>query len=302
MLETILDRALQQLHRGETTSTVHQFCRQLSELRLRSDDQYWNEVARPFCARHEINQILLQDPHTARAREKPRGYAGDAVMLDHHYFRTPPPDISDIGRRIFEGTTSTVGAEGVRWRLQYLAQEIDRLAAGGREPRILSLACGHLREAGMSAALRAGRIAKIYAVDQDAESLAVVRQDYGSLAVEIIHRPMRDILNRALPLPALDLAYAAGLYDYLPEPVAQTLTACLFDRLAPGGKLIVPNFLADNMVRGYMELFMDWNLIVRSPAQIEALDAAVDAAQIAQRRYHQDPFGTVGYLELVKRG
>ncbi|MGQ0619692.1 MAG: class I SAM-dependent methyltransferase, partial [Panacagrimonas sp.] len=82
---------------------------------------------------------------------------------------------------------------------------------------------------------------------------------------------MRGILKGETNLRGFHLAYAAGLYDYLQEPQAQALTERLFDMLAPGGKLIVPNFLATNRGRGYMESFMDWHLIVRTREQIERL-------------------------------
>ena len=34
---------------------------------------------------HEVFKLLQQDPNTRRAFDKPRGYAGDAVMLDYYY-------------------------------------------------------------------------------------------------------------------------------------------------------------------------------------------------------------------------
>ena len=104
-----------------------------------------------------------------------------------------------------------------------------------------------------------------------------------------------------LSLTNLHLAYAAGLYDYLAEPIATSLSAKLFSMLAPKGKLIVPNFLTTNHGRGYMESFMDWHLIVRSQVQIEQLAAAIPREEIAEQRYFEDPFGVVGYLEIVKR-
>ena len=37
------------------------------------------------CLNHPIRDLLHQDPFTYRAFAKPRGYAGDAVMMDYIY-------------------------------------------------------------------------------------------------------------------------------------------------------------------------------------------------------------------------
>ncbi len=141
----------------------------------------------------------------------------------------------------------------------------------------------------------------MHAIDQDIESLGLVSSDYGHLKVQPQVGSLRHVLRGRISVPPVHVAYAAGLYDYLEDRIAIALTARLFSMLAPGGKVIVPNFLTTNHARGYMESFMDWHLIVRDQRQIEGLAAAIPESEIAEQRYFEDPFGVVGYLEIVKR-
>ena len=60
--------------------------------RISSDEQWDALVGR--CLSHPLNDLLHQDPFTCRAYEKPRGYAGDAELIDFIYCRQErlPPD------------------------------------------------------------------------------------------------------------------------------------------------------------------------------------------------------------------
>ncbi|MGQ0696986.1 MAG: methyltransferase type 12 [Panacagrimonas sp.] len=300
--QAILDTTHCRIHAGEVTDATIDLVGTLRHLRLTNDEDYWQQVVRPACEQHPLRDVFLQDPLTRRTREKPRGYAGDAVMLDQLYFRVPPSPLTPIGAQVFAYTSGSPAGDGVLWRMKMLAREIDHAAARFGSARVLSPACGHLREAAESKALAEGMVEKLFAVDQDVESLDVASRDYGQLPIDVQAGSVRGVLNGDVRFDALHLAYAAGLYDYLAEPIAQALTARLFGMLAPGGKLIVPNFLTTNHARGYMETFMDWHLIVRDRVQIERLGHGVPRDEIASSRYFEDPFGVVGYLELVRSG
>ena len=252
---------------------------------------------------HPLLGLLHQDPYSHRGYAKPRGYAGDAVLLDYLYHAQVPAGTTPAGAGVFGQTVTSSGGLAVVWRARYLGGQLDAVAA--RHPgkaQVLSLACGHLREANFSRALADGGVAALHAWDQDAESLAVVQKDYGHLSVQSALVVVKALLKGERSLSGLHLAYAAGLYDYLPDPVAVALTARLFAMLAPGGKLIVPNFLPSQPARGYMESAMDWHLIYRTSEQIQSLAAALPAAQVASQGYFEDPYGAVGYVEVVKAG
>lgn len=53
------------------------------------------------------------------------------------------------------------------------------------------------------------------------------------------------------------LTYAAGLFDYLPDPAAQRLVQLMCNATVKGGRVMVANFMPDIQVVGYMEAYMD---------------------------------------------
>lgn len=92
MITDLLDRTAERLiAETDIKPAFDALFSSLRDIRLTQDDQYWNEFIKPLCDSHLLKNICLQDPHTLRARMKPRGYAGDAVMMDQLYFRCPPP-------------------------------------------------------------------------------------------------------------------------------------------------------------------------------------------------------------------
>ena len=302
MIQATLDRALQALQTGEVHAALQAVCEHLHDLRQQASSDFWTGVIRPTCDVHPIGRIVLEDPFTRRARNKPRGYAGDAEMIDYLYNQVAPAGTTAAGQQVFAFTTSAPSGKAVRWRLSHLADTIDQTASEHPHCRVLSLACGHLREAGLSQAVRGGAVSVLHAIDQDPVSLAVVRRDYADIpCMSAAEGSVRQILKFGIPHDELHLAYAAGLYDYLEIGAAQALTRRLFDALAPGGRLIVPNFLRTNFARGYMESFMDWHLIVRDRTEIESIGASLLPDDVAESRYFEDPFGVVGYLEVVRR-
>lgn len=90
-LHAMLDTTHRRIQAGEVTDAMIHLVGRLCHLRLANDEDYWQQVVRPACEQHPLRDVFLQDPLTRRTREKPRGYAGDAVMLDQLYYRVPPP-------------------------------------------------------------------------------------------------------------------------------------------------------------------------------------------------------------------
>jgi SAM-dependent methyltransferase len=117
--------------------------------------------------------------------------------------------------------------------------------------------------------------------------------------VQVVRQGVRDLLGGPLAaqLGHFDLVYSAGLYDYLPDALARRLTARLLQMLRPGGRLLIANFVPGGSGRGYMELFMDWTLVLRNEAAMRALAVASGAAQV--NTFH-DPHRNVVYAELLR--
>ena len=130
----------------------------------------------------------------------------------------------------------------------------------------MSLACGHIRELADSALWKSS-CGELVALDQDQESLAVVRGTYPDRVVPVC-RPIRDYLSGQLDLGSFDLIYAAGLLDYLHDGALQRLLSASIDRLNPGGRLLVANFTPQIRDSGYMEAIMDWFLVYRTADEL----------------------------------
>lgn len=301
----LLDDVYMKLERLDSElSTTTALCRLfegLRELRHRAGEESWPELRQAIQA-HPVRELIHEDPMTRRSFEKPRGYAGDAVLLDYIYGELVDAQegASPRARAVQRYASGRPAAAAVRHRRQWLAFQIDRAAdrALAERPtgaRVLSVACGHLREGRDSVALQSGAISECVAVDADARSLAEVERDFAG-RVRPVQMSVARLLARAERLGEFDLIYSAGLYDYLDDALARRLTARLFDCLQPGGRLIVTNFLPQVADVGYMETFMGWELIYRDLDGVRDFAGEIDPDRIRRLQVSPDPFGAVGTL------
>jgi hypothetical protein len=262
----------------------------------------WGQLV-TACRAHPLKGVLHEDPFTARAYLKPRGYAGDAVMMDYIYGREElwePPQATALGRRIFEFTTAAPAADGVRARRAYMADVLDVVASACDHPDVLSIACGHLREAGLSSAVRRRKFGRFIGLDADASSLSEVQRCYGLYGMETVHARFRELLSNRLRLGRFDLVYSTGLLDYLAQAAGRRLTAVMFGLLRRGGRLIVANFMPGIRDVGYMEAFMDWQLIYRSRYDMLDLTAEIPQSQLADLHLIAEENQNILVLDLVR--
>jgi len=297
-----MDAVLEQLKAGMVYGGMTRLHSLLSRQRRRLPASEWARFVEAEVRPHGVRELAHADPFTYRAFSKPRGYAGDAVMMDYIYgyreadARALPEPI----RQMSEYCTGTAAPQAVRFRRRVMAEAIEVAAARGPHPiEVVALACGHLREVDLSAAARDGR-ACITAIDQDEESLAVVEHDYGRYGVQTSPASVRDILGGRQRLPASDLSYTAGLYDYLPASAALRLTTLMFEALRPGGTLLIANFLPNILDVGYMESLMDWHLIYRDDQDMLNLAAGVAPGDLAAMEQFHDPFDNITFLRMIK--
>jgi hypothetical protein len=300
-VETTLDFARHQVENGRIAPAMDDL---FEDLKARRDEEAesWPSFART-CLEHPLRGLLHQDPFTYRAFSKPRGYAGDAVMMDYIYglgeAEQAARETTPIGRRIFQYMDTRPSARAVRYRRQLLADLIDRVALRGGSS-VLALAAGHLREAAISSAMRDGAIRNFVAFDQDEKSLAVVDRDYRHLGIRAMPGSVRQIISGQTNPGRFDFVYAAGLFDYLARPAAEALTRRMFEMTRPGGLMLIPNFLTGARDTGYMESFMDWHLIYRSQSEMWALAAALPADNVADCRVFDDTGETITFLLVTK--
>jgi extracellular factor (EF) 3-hydroxypalmitic acid methyl ester biosynthesis protein len=275
----------------------------LRERRENSSDLEWNGFV-DLSMKHPICKLLHLDPFTWRAFAKPRGYAGDAELLDFIYGvdedKDAPPETHPTGRRVFHYSTRADVCEAVRARLRLVAEMVDRLAMEISRPDILSVAAGHLREANLTGALRQRRIGRWVALDSDSESLQEIEKCCGRYAVEPVVGTVRQVMTRKIDLGKFDFVYSMGLYDYLQQPLARRLTERLFEALKPGGQLLIGNFLPGIRARGYMESFMAWYLVFRSPEQMLDLAMSIRDSRIRDIRLLGEEYQNIRFLMVTK--
>jgi SAM-dependent methyltransferase len=295
-----LDRALETMEQGDVFEALESFAVRLTQLRRESQPSEWRGFCQDVVPAHPLWNVIHQAPFTRRAFEKPRGYPGDAVVLDWIYgFERLPIDAPSPLVELHRWEHQTPSCVSVRNRKAILASTIDAVAARRPRPiRVLAVACGHLREAAESAAFKSNGIAEFLALDHDAESLRVA-STMGP-AVTPVHGSVRSIIANKIRFTDLDLVYAAGLYDYLGPAIARQLTRALFDMLRPGGTLLIANFNPGLRDIGYLEAYMDWQLVYRADLELDDCANAIAASEIDQRRVFREPAGNITFLELER--
>ena len=300
----VLDYAYEKLQEGHVDEGMRELLPVLQARRLKSSEIEWSDYVE-VCLRHRLRELLHQDPFTFRAFSKPRGYAGDAVLLDYIYGREegwPIPEPStELGKQIFQFTTASNACEAVRSRRGYVADLVDILAGKTTKPHILSVASGHLREALLCSTIKRRRFGRYVALDSDVKSLEEVARVHGPYGVETCNRTIRQLLTNRHELEPFDLIYATGLYDYLQMPVAQRLTSSLFELLRPGGRLLVANVLPGGLDGGYMESYMAWKLIFRTRQEMLAVAEEVPLADLRDIRLFVEDNQNIIFMQVTKR-
>jgi SAM-dependent methyltransferase len=250
----------------------------------------WNNLVVEV-RKHSILKTIHNDPFSRHSFERPYGYAGDAKLIDLIYYLGNSKEVvarsSKLGQEFYKYATNRPAPVAVRDRL-FKAKELLENTRG----HILSVASGHMREAELID-WENSSIELITALDQDPSSLSVISQTHGE-KVKLLQNSVLDIIKNRAPLQSYDLIYSLGLFDYLDQKVATKLIDSLYSKLNPGGKLVIANFTPNLKDIGYMELFMDWELIYRDEESMNALKSNYDGF------IYDSDNKTIKYLSIFK--
>lgn len=256
-----------------------------------------------FLRSHPVFARCQHDPFTAHSMSRPRGYAGDAALIDLIYetgdARQRVAAASEYGKALYSYSISRPSAEAVRERRRILAALV--AVTTGRNPtaEVLALAAGHLREADLLTAEQFP--ARWLALDQDPLSVAEIQRCH-TPRVTTVTTSVGRFMVRPLMNGHFDLIYAAGLYDYLDEPTAIRLTQGAFSALKPGGELLLANFTHDCPDAAYMDVFMDWRLIARDEAELHRIIAALPQDDVARTTLFRGNNRVIAYAVVERRG
>src|SRR3954468_18697149 len=84
-LEFALDHAFRKFSAAPSPKTIDWLAVRLGEIFDLASAEGEVSLLRTICKSHPMAKFVLEDPYSRRAHDKPRGYAGDAVMLDYIY-------------------------------------------------------------------------------------------------------------------------------------------------------------------------------------------------------------------------
>ena len=132
-------------------------------------------------------------------------------------------------------------------------------------------------------------------------SLEEAEQCYGNFGVQAAPGTVRQVLSGRADLGEFDFIYSTGLLDYLQRPLARRLVNRMFQMLRPGGRILVANFLPQIMGVGYMESYMDWQLIYRSHGDMLDLAMSLDQTQVRDIRMLAEDQQNIVILQVTRK-
>jgi hypothetical protein len=288
------------LAQGDLEAGIESVHRGLHDLRRDLSRKEWQALVSDPATR-ALRAEVHACPYTARGFERPRGYPGDAVLLDYMLQGLPPGlEPSPRGLHIFAWLSrESPGFSAIRRRVAHFSALLDRVASRIDAPRAAAIACGHFREGQRATAVKARAFQRLIAFDHDLRCLDTVDREQGLHGVTTVFGTPKQLVDGGHNIEDMDLIYAAGLYDFLPQPLAQQLTAELVKRLRPGGQLVVSSFI-ESPDDGWMEACMDLWLVYRSLPQLHGLCADVPARLVQSMQASTDAAGQLGFLEVTR--
>jgi extracellular factor (EF) 3-hydroxypalmitic acid methyl ester biosynthesis protein len=296
-----LDVALQEAGAGNAGAAVEKLRAELAAVRSRVSPERWSQVVMA-ARRHAFCKVLHEDPFTLRCYTRPRGYPGDAVAIDYVLNArpngAPQARVAQVHQYMVEGAF----ARALRFRRDYFARMIEEAAMVARQPvQVFCAGAGHLRELSASKALRGGRIGRFVAFDHDPQNLDVVKRELAGL-VEVRQGSLRQLVEGRHDFAGtMQLVYCSGVLETLPQASAQGLAKTLFSMLAPGGRLVLSNFLPGLPDAALLEIFFDWRMTLRNQGEIFALAAPLPKEAVGSWLYSENAEATIGFLTVDRR-
>lgn len=230
----------------------------------------------------EIYPYLMRSKFAERAYFKPKGYAGDFLMMEHIYANIPKGD-GRLGEIIDRFCLQRPGSLAIHGRRRLLREQLAAISTAnareGKVTRIMNLACGPNRELfDFLADCPHSQLIEALCVDIDPEALQYTNQHVNTFQHRAAIRLMSEnVIKWSLgrvshQLGKLDIIYSAGLCDYLDQRLFRALIKQCHAHLNPGGTLILGNFTAypDSL---FLDKLLKWELIYRNEADLREIFA-----------------------------
>jgi extracellular factor (EF) 3-hydroxypalmitic acid methyl ester biosynthesis protein len=246
-------------------------------------------IAHRDFAQAALHPLLLRAPFVYRTFAKPMGYAGDYEMVNQ-ILADPRQGNNTYFQIINAFFLKSAVAQAHRNRIDILVDYLGRAAEVGRKEnrqvRILNVGCGPAVE-----------IQRFIEQDLHPSSLAFTLLDFSEptlnytrsciaevsqrtgkkVDMEFVNDSVHQLLKRStrhedsLDSGVFDFVYCAGLFDYLSDKVCARLLKYFVARTRPGGSVMVTNVHTSNPQKYVMEHLLEWHLIYRDEAGLEAV-------------------------------
>lgn len=237
----------------------------------------------------KLRDECAKSPFTRHIMQWPRGYPGDFAIVDYicaQENRAPP---GTIAYWIEEYSLGTTMAQQHRNKVQRQASEIVSCAEAAfnrnSEAVIAVLACGSSPDLVQVQHLVSSFNAKFVLSDSDTEALKVSLNRLPSLAgrVETISGNVVRSLKKLARRAPYDLVLAGGLFDYIPDPIAELLVRNVIGMLRPGGRFFFTNIAPNSPYEDWIALVCNWSLISRDEADLRTLVARASGHSLEVR-------------------
>ncbi len=236
-----------------------------------------------------LTPIVTAAPVLHRSFHKPLGYPGDfSVML--HIYRNTFEGSTVFGKVIHKLACEEPLSAGVRTRKdlvkRLMAGEHTRRQTAGEALRAMSLGCGPAREVVEYLSETANPDGVHWTlIDQEEKALSVAYHDVlqgiaarkSTSSAQCLYLSFEQLIRDPLAVRGepQDLIYCVGLFDYLNTKRAQALLLALYERLSPGGLLVVGNAAGPNDHYWMCEFVVDWTLVYRDRDEMREVAAPV---------------------------
>lgn len=282
---------------------IEPFLHKLDLIRLGMGPDEWRQFAKSDPSLLQWRLFLSADPYTQWGLQKPRGYAGDATLMDFAYGHAAVGDMIDTssptGREIYKFTSSAQQAESARLRLKLICDELAQYALTDPGGGVTSFASGHARELEALPAATKEKLGLFTAIDLDAEALKTAQRSAWGMPFMSARR--NAVTGDMSDLQPSGLVYSLGLFDYLPDAYAQRILRKMWELTRSGGSLVVANLATDAANLGYCEAIMDWWMVTRDADRMQALGRYLKRTEMAVGDITVTRQGCFNYLKIVKQ-
>jgi len=249
----------------------------------------------------EVYPYLMRSYFVERTYHKPKGYAGDFLMIEHVYNNVPQGD-DRFGELVDAFCINRPATKAIRGRRTLMTSQLQRLTAPlaekGERIAILNLACGPNRELfDFLSTCEYSELIDALCVDIDSEALQYTNKNVNTFPhLASIRLMSENVIKWSLGrvkhyIGLQDIIYSIGLCDYLEDRLFKALINRCYEHLKPGGTLILGNYNHHQDVV-FMNRILRWELIYRSREQLEQLfdDTPFSSVDVLSEEEHVNLF------------